>query len=208
MRPQHANFIQSMDIQKIKTVTVYGASSSKIDTRYLLAAYELGKLLAANNINCITGGGKTGMMGAVATGLLESGGKVTGIIPRFMVAEGWLNDDLSEVIITDNMHSRKQMMADKSDACIALPGGIGTFEELMEIITWRQLGLYNKTVVIMNINGYYDALLSLFQKAIDENFMHLKNSEIWNVVSSPEEALTALLNQNQTLFNMRKIAAM
>ena len=193
----------------MKTVTIYGASSSQIDRQYIKMANELGTLLALNGISCITGGGREGMMGAVAKGVLEAGGRVTGIIPQFMVDEGWSNNALSEIIITKNMHERKQLMAEKSDACIALPGGIGTMEELMEIITWRQLSLYNKPVVIFNINGYYNPLLSMLEKAIEEKFLHPRNQEAWNIAHSPEEALSAIAFQkNRSYFNMRSVAAM
>jgi len=191
----------------MKTVTIYGASSSQIDTEYTNIAGELGKLLALNGIDCITGGGSEGMMGAVAKGALESGGRVIGIIPQFMIDEGWGSAILSEIIVTKNMHERKQLMAEKSDACIALPGGIGTMEELMEIITWRQLSLYNKPVIIFNIKGYYDPLLSMMKKAIEEKFMHPKNQEAWDIAYSPEEVLNAIVFQKQSCFNMRSFAA-
>jgi len=193
----------------MKTVTIYGASSSQIDGQYLKMATELGKLLALNGIDCITGGGSEGMMGAVAKGALNAGGRVTGIIPQFMIDEGWGNKALSEIIVTKNMHERKQLMAEKSDACIALPGGIGTIEELMEIITWRQLSLYNKPVVIFNINGYYNPLLSMLEKAIEEKFMHPKSQEAWSIAYSPEEVLNVIaLQSNQLHSNLRSIAAM
>lgn len=192
----------------MKTVTIYGASSSQIDSIYTKIAGELGKLLALNGINCITGGGSMGMMGAIAKGALESGGRVTGIIPQFMVDEGWVNNELSEIIVTKDMHERKQLMAEKSDACIALPGGVGTMEELMEIITWRQLSLYNKPVIIFNINGYYNPLLSMLEKAVEGKFMHPKNKEAWNVACSLEEVLNMMVLPSKSYFNMRSVAAM
>ncbi|MDR0232499.1 MAG: TIGR00730 family Rossman fold protein [Dysgonamonadaceae bacterium] len=192
----------------MKTITIYGASSSQIGEQYTKMANELGKLLAQNGINCITGCGKEGMMGAVAKGALEVGGRVIGIIPQFMVDEGWTNNTLSEIIVTKNMHERKHLMAEKSDACIALPGGVGTMEELMEIITWGQLSLYNKPIIIFNINGYYDPLLSMLKKAVEERFMHPKNQEVWSVAYSPEEVLNVIALQNQSYFNMRSVAAM
>ena len=182
--------------ERMKIVTIYGASSSQIDIQYMKIADELGKLLAQNGINCITGGGSEGMMGAVAKGALESGGCVIGIIPQFMIDEGWGNSALSEIIVTKSMHERKQLMAEKSDACIALPGGIGTMEELMEIITWRQLSLYNKPVVIFNINGYYDPLLFMLKKAVREKFMHVTNREMWNVAYSSDEVLRFITFQD------------
>ncbi len=192
----------------IKTITIYGASSSKIDVRYIKTANELGRLLALNDIECITGGGEYGLMGAVADGALTAGGKVTGIIPQFMIAEGWLYDRLSDFIAVDTMHSRKQLMAQKSDACIALPGGIGTMEELMEMITWKQLGLYNNPIVILNIDGYYDPLLLMLQKSVDEKFMRPEVQGGWIVANSPAEVLKIITEQKHQKPNMRSIAAM
>ena len=171
-------------------------------------ACKLGNLLASNGMTCITGGGAKGMMGAVADGALNAGGQVIGIIPQFMVDEGWSNDALSEIVITKSIHERKELMAQKSDACIALPGGVGTIEELMEIITWRQLSLYEKPIIILNLNGYYDSLLLMLKKAVDEKFMHPKNHEIWNVAYTPEEVLDIITMQQGLHFNMRSVAAM
>ncbi len=194
--------------ERIRTITIYGASSSKVDASYVSATYELGKLLAMSGVNVITGGGGKGLMGAVADGVLENGGKVTGIIPRFMVEEGWLCEYLSETIVVEDMHARKALMAQQSDACIALPGGIGTMEELMEIITWKQLGLYNNPIIILNIGAYYDPLLSMLQKAISEKFMRQEVISAWSVASSPEEVLILITEQKQLQSNLRLIAAM
>ncbi len=196
------------DSFEMKTVTIYGASSSQIDEQYTRIADELGDLLALNGITCITGGGSKGMMGAIADGALRAGGRVIGIIPQFMIDEGWGNNDLSEIIVTKSIHERKQLMAEKSDACIALPGGIGTIEELMEIITWRQLNLYEEPVIIFNINGYYDFLLSMLKKAVDEKFMHPKSYEIWKVAYTPAEVLSILTMQQEPFSNMRSVTAM
>jgi len=155
--------------QKINTITIYASASSRISPVYFNAAAELGKLLAENSITCINGGGIKGLMGAISNAVLENNGKVCGVIPQFMYDNGWVHTEIQEVIITSDMHSRKKTMADKSDACIALPGGLGTLEELLEIITWRQLGLYLKPIVILNTAGYYDNLLAMLDKADKEN---------------------------------------
>ena len=128
-------------MENIKSVCVYCASSTKIDKAYFEAARQLGKLLAEKGINVINGAGCQGLMAAVSDSALEAGGKVTGVIPHFMVEQGWYHHKLTELIVTNDMHERKQRMAALADAVIALPGGYGTFEELLEIITWRQLGL-------------------------------------------------------------------
>jgi uncharacterized protein (TIGR00730 family) len=182
-------------MREIKAITVYAASSAQIPTVYFKAAADLGKRLAENQITCINGAGGNGLMGAVSDAVLENKGKVCGIIPQFMIDKGWIHPAIPEVIATPDMHTRKQLMAQKSDACIALPGGVGTLEELLEIITWRQLGLYKKPVVILNVNGFYDALLSLFDKIDRENFTRQAQNKLWSVAATPEEALKLILTE-------------
>lgn len=176
----------------IKSVCVYSASSTKIDEEYFLAARRLGNLLAQRQMRLINGAGCLGLMCACADACLEQGGQVTGVIPRFMIEEGWHHTGLTELIITEDMHTRKQTMARLSDAAIALPGGCGTLEELLEIITWKQLGIYLNPVIILNINGYYDPLLQMLEKAVDEHFMRPEHQAIWHVAHTPEEALDLL----------------
>ena len=179
--------------QEIKgNVCVFGASSANINMHYLQDARELGQLLAKGGWRCINGGGAVGVMGAVTDGTLDAGGKVTGVIPKFMVDNGWCYDRLEDVIITADMHQRKQMMSDMADAIIALPGGVGTLEELLETLTWRQLGLVQVPVIILNTKGYYDALLAMLQHAIEEGFMKPSHSQLWQVASTPAEAITLL----------------
>jgi uncharacterized protein (TIGR00730 family) len=163
---------------------------------YAASALELGRLMAAKNMACINGAGNRGLMGILSDTILESGGKVTGIIPRFMVEEKWFHPGLTEMIVTEDMHSRKRLMAEKSDGCIALPGGVGTLEELLEIITWKQLGLYLRPVVILNVNHYYDDLLKMFEKASRENFICMERRDIYQVALSPEEAIS-MIEENQ-----------
>jgi uncharacterized protein (TIGR00730 family) len=182
-------------MQNIKTITIYASSSSKISPVYFQAAENLGILLASKQITCVNGGGCNGLMAAVTNAMLENNGTVCGVIPRFMIDNGWLHPAVSEVIVTENMHERKEIMAQKSDACIALPGGVGTLEELLEIITWKQLGLYKKPVIILNINGFYDDLLSLLGRADRENFMHHNQPELWQVASTPEESVDIIFKQ-------------
>lgn len=173
----------------IKTIAVYGASSPAIPAVYKTAAGELGTLLAKRHIRLINGAGKEGVMGACSDACLAGGGKVCGIIPRFMVENGWCREGLSELVITEDMHERKRMMASRSDAAIALPGGCGTLEELSELITWKQLGLYAKPLVILNTNGFYDYLLQSFQRAVNESFMRKEHLQLWQIAGTPEEAL-------------------
>ena len=154
-----------------REVVVYCASSAKIDPLYFDAASELGRLLAENDYTCINGAGKDGLMGALNNAVLEHGGRVRGVIPQFMVDAGWMHTLLTETIITETIHERKAAMVKSADAVIALPGGIGTLEELSEIITWRQLGLYRKPIIILNTNNYYQPLFLFFEKMVSEKFM-------------------------------------
>ena len=179
-------------------VCVFCASSANIDERYLDAARELGGLLAQSGWRCVNGGGAVGLMGAVTDGTLDAGGEVTGVIPKFMVDNGWCYDRLEDVIITADMHQRKHMMSEMADAVIALPGGVGTFEELLETLTWRQLGLVKVPVIILNTLGYYDNLLAMLEHAINEHFMKSSHAGLWQVASTPAEAI-ALLEDNRPI---------
>ena len=183
---------------------IYCASSSDIDAIYVDAATRLGELLAQNNITCINGGGNLGLMGAIIDSVLQHGGKVKGVIPKFMVDSGWGHQHLTEQIVTATMHERKQKMAELSNAVIAMPGGVGTLEELLEIITWKQLGLYKHPIIILNINNYYHSLLEMFDNMIKEGFMHERYRDIWRVVDTPEEAIAALYEQTTWFSHMTK----
>lgn len=190
--------------QEIKgNVCVFCASSANIDERYLLAARELGQRLAEGGWRCVNGGGAVGLMGAVTDGTLDAGGEVTGVIPKFMVDNGWCYDRLEDVIITPDMHQRKQMMSEMADAVIALPGGVGTLEELLETLTWRQLGLVKVPVIILNTLGYYDALLTMLDHAIDEGFMKSSHAALWQVASTPAEAIALLEHPDNVEFESK-----
>ncbi len=190
-----------------KTACVYCASSSKADKVYIDAAYTLGKLLAENDIRCVFGAGKTGLMGSLARGVMDNRGEIIGVIPEFMIAEGWGNEDLTQLKITPTIHSRKETMAQLSDATIAMPGGCGTLEELMEIITWKQLGLFSGAVIILNINNYYTPLIEMLERAVEERFMREEHRAIWQVVTTPQEAIDALNENAEWIKDARKIAA-
>ena len=175
-------------------VCVFCASSADIDPRYLEAARELGSLLASEGWRCVNGGGAVGLMGAVTDGTLDAGGEVTGVIPMFMVDNGCCYDRLEDVVITADMHQRKQMMSEMADAVIAMPGGVGTLEELLETLTWRQLGLVKVPVIILNTLGYYDSLLAMLEHAISEGFMKPSHAQSWQVAATPSEAIALLGN--------------
>ena len=194
-------------MSQIKSICVYSASSTKIDQVYFDAAAELGKQLAQHSIRLINGAGSIGLMSAVADATLANGGEVTGVIPSFMIEQNWHHKGLTKLVEVDSMHERKQLMAELSDAVIALPGGCGTLEELLEIITWKQLGLYLNPIVILNINGFFDPLLQMLDKAIDQNFMRVEHGDIWKVASSPAEALDLIFTTPRWDESIRKFAA-
>lgn len=191
----------------ISSICVYCASSTKINPDYIETARQLGALLAENKIRLIYGGGNMGLMGMVADAVLAGGGEVTGVIPEFMVEQGWHHKGLTDLITVADMHERKQTMAKLSDAVIALPGGVGTLEELLEIITWKQLALYLNPIVIINVRGYYDPLLAMFGKAIEEQFMRPQHGHIWSVANTPLEALDEIRRTPLWDHSIRKFAA-
>lgn len=191
----------------IQSVCVYSASSTKIADCYFQAARELGELLGHHGIRLVNGAGNLGLMRACADACLEAGGQVTGVIPRFMVEQDWQHPGLTELIETEDMHTRKQTMARLSDGVIALPGGCGTLEELLEIITWKQLGLYLNPIVVLNTNGFYDPLLKMLDRAAEEHFMRPAHLDIWKVASTPTEAIDLLYSTPVWDKEIRKFAA-
>lgn len=194
-------------MNKINAVCVYSASSTKIDPVYFDAARQLGALLAQKHIRLINGAGNMGLMSAVSDAVLQSGGEVTGVIPHFMVEQNWHHTGLTELVEVESMHQRKKTMAELSDAVITLPGGCGTLEELLEIITWKQLGLYRNPIVILNIKGYFDPLLQMMDKAMEENFMRRQHGAIWKVAHTPQEAVELIHTTPLWDTSMRKFAA-
>ena len=197
----------AMKMNQINSVCVYSASSTKIDPVYFQAAEELGRLLAEHHIRLINGAGSIGLMCSVADAVLKNGGEVTGVIPHFMVEQNWHHTGLTELVEVESMHERKQKMANLSDGIIALPGGCGTLEELLEIITWKQLGLYLNPIIILNVNEFFDPLLEMLEKAIEENFMRQQHGDIWKVARTPEEAVKLLYETPVWDVSIRKFAA-
>ena len=191
----------------IKNVCVYSASSTKIAKEYFDAAEKLGRLLAEKRINLINGAGCIGLMAATSDAALAAGGTVTGVIPHFMVEQGWHHTGLTQLVEVESMHQRKKTKADLSDAVIALPGGCGTLEELLEIITWKQLGLYLNPIVILNVKNYFDPLLDMLRQAVDENFMRVQHGAIWHVAQTPQEAVELMYTTPLWDASIRKFAA-
>lgn len=175
-------------------VTIYCASSPMVDVCFFEAAQELAALLAQRNTAIVYGAGKIGLMGCIADTAMKNGGSVTGVIPRFMVERDWCHKQLSHLVVTQDMHERKQTMARLGKAAIALPGGCGTLEELLEIITWKQLGLYTHPIIILNTAGYYDPLLQMLQNALEHRFMRDIHARLWHVAQTPREVVDALDN--------------
>ena len=199
-----------MEIQtekKIHSVAIYCSSSNKVRESYMQAAHKLGELLAQAGMRLIYGDGGIGLMAAAADGALNAGGEVLGIIPQFMVDAGWNNPRSTQTIVTQTMHERKATIVQETNAMVALPGGIGTFEELLECLTWKQLGLHSCPVVILNTDGYYDRLLECLDYMIDEQMMRPIHKEMYTVVNEPEEVLPAILSSADWDPNTRRLAA-
>ena len=191
----------------VRSIAVYCASSNKLRPSFVEAAERLGELIAAEGMRLVYGDGGIGLMAAVARGALNNGGEVIGVIPQFMVDQGWNNPNSTQTIITQTMHERKATICDISDAMVALPGGIGTFEELLECLTWKQLGLHQNPVVILNTDGYYDHLLACIDLMVEEQMMRPIHKEMFVVVSQPEEVIPAILNATEWDPNTRRLAA-
>ena len=194
-------------MKDIKSIAVYCASSNKVRASFVEAAETLGAIFASHGIRLVYGDGGIGLMAAVAKGVLDAGGEAIGVIPRFMVEQGWNNPRSTKTIVTETMHERKATICNISDAMVALPGGIGTFEELLECLTWKQLGLHNNPVVILNTDGYYDRLLSCIDLMIEEQMMRPIHKDMYVVVSTPEEVLPAILSGPEWDPSTRRLAA-
>jgi uncharacterized protein (TIGR00730 family) len=158
-------------MSKIKTVCVYCGSGPGTNPRFIEAAIALGKVFAENGIRLVYGGGSIGLMGAVATSVLDHGGAVTGIIPDFLTSRERALTRIQEMIVTPDMHERKRLMFERADAFVALPGGIGTLEELVEQLTWQQLGRHTKPVLLANIDGFWEPLLALLAHMRETEFI-------------------------------------
>lgn len=194
-------------MKNIQSIAVYCASSNKLRPSFVEAAERLGSLIAAEGMRLVYGDGGIGLMAAVARGALSNGGEVIGVIPQFMVDQGWNNPSSTQTIVTQTMHERKATICDISDAMVALPGGIGTFEELLECLTWKQLGLHHNPVVILNTDGYYDRLLACLDLMVEEQMMCPIHKEMFVVVNQPEEVIPAILNAKEWDPNTRRLAA-
>ena len=177
---------------EITSVCVYCASSTGTNETIVAATKELGGLLAERGIRLVYGGGAVGLMGIVADTVLEAGGEVTGIIPVSLFPKEVAHQGCTELITVDSMHERKRLMFDRSDAFIALPGGFGTLEEIAEVTTWGQIGMHDKPVGLLNIDGYWDGLLTFLGRAVDDQLLKEQNNQLLLRATTPVEMLVAL----------------
>lgn len=187
-------------------ISVFAASSSKIPAEFFKVASELGEQIALTGNEVVFGGGGIGLMGALADSALQNGGRVTGVIPEFMVKNGWGHDSIDEMIVTSDMNSRKRKIFEISDAVISLPGGVGTLEELTEAITLKQLGQFNGPIVILNSVGFYNTLLEYFDQLVEQNFMRKEHKNIWHVVDNAKSAVEYVSEYSDWDTNYVKIA--
>ena len=189
------------------SVCIYCASSNAINSVYYQETEKLARLLAQNNVNVKFGGGSSGLMGKIADVYVdENNDNIVGIIPKFMCEEGWQHQQLKQLIVTETMHERKQKMIENVDAAIALPGGIGTLEEVLEALTWKQLGIFLKPILLVNINGYFDPLLIALEHAVSENFMRKEHLQLFTIISSVENILQDIQKNPTYDVSIRKIA--
>lgn len=178
-------------------ICIYGASSNKVDVKYKEAAYEMGELIAKNGFALVFGAGGHGLMGSAAEGAAQYGGEIIGIIPEKLNLPGIVSKHCTKVIVTPTMHVRKETMENSSDAFVALAGGFGTFEELLEVITLKQLGYIDVPIVILNTEGYYDSLISMFNRAVSENFANECYLDLFFVAQTPNEAMGYILSYDK-----------
>ena len=188
------------------TICVFASSSSRIDNKYAIAASNLGILLAKANMDVVYGGGGIGLMGKLADAVLENGGRITGVIPSFMKDEGWDHSEVKEMILTADMGERKKKMFAMADAIIALPGGVGTLEELTEAITLKQLGLFRGPIIILNTLNFYKSLIDFLEHMVSGNFLRYEHKGMWEIADTPEDAITLLIKKQDWLHDPRSIA--
>jgi uncharacterized protein (TIGR00730 family) len=179
---------------KLKRICVFCGSSHGFNTAYEKAAHAMGSALASHKIALVYGGGRVGLMGAVADATLKAGGEVVGVIPKPLATKELAHAGLSKLHVVKTMHERKALMADLSDAFIALPGGYGTLEEFCEVLTWAQLGLHQKPCALLDVRGYFNPLLKLFDHAVDEGFVKPEHRKLVMTGKTSSRLLTALRN--------------
>jgi len=188
------------------TICVFASSSGRIDNEYFMAAASLGRLLAGTGRDVVFGGGGIGLMGALADAVIENNGKITGVIPGFMQEHGWDHKGVTEMIVTTDMGDRKKQMFALADAVVALPGGVGTLEELAEAITLKQLGLFRGAVIVLNTLDFYKPLIEFFNKMVDGQFLRKEHKDIWQIAHYPDEVIEILSCYKPWIHDPRSIA--
>lgn len=188
-------------MNEIKSLCVYCGSSANVSDIYKDAAAQMGKIMAEAGIRLVYGGGKAGTMGIIADSVMKHGGEVTGIIPSHIAGREIQHKGLTELHVVDTMHVRKQMMVDHADAFLVLPGGIGTLDETCEIMTWRQLGIHDKPIIICNINEYWTPFFTMIDKIVEEGYMREDDKRIAIVVKTIEDVLPALKQAPEESFD-------
>ena len=188
------------------TVCIFASSSSKVNSEYAVAASQLGMLLAKANIDVVYGGGGIGLMKKLADAVIENGGRITGVIPSFMKDAGWDHSLVNDMIVTTDMGERKKMMFSLSDGIVALPGGIGTLEELTEAITLKQLGLFKGQIILLNTLDFYRSLIDFFEHMVAGHFLRFEHKGMWDIAGTPEEVLLFLARKSNWTRDPRSIA--
>lgn len=190
-----------------QNVAVYAASSTQIDASFFEVARQLGRGLAEKGLTLVNGAGNMGLMQASADACMEAGGKAIGVIPTFMIEQDWHHKGMTQLIEVPDMHVRKRTIADMTQGAIVLPGGVGTWEEMFEIITWKQLGLYLNPIVIINAGGYYDPIIEMLNRAADGHFMRKEHLAGFQVATNAQEAIDMLLSMPRWDKSVRRFAA-
>lgn len=187
-----------------KIVCVYCGASSRVDQKYKDLAVKVGTDLAKGGWGIVYGGGRVGLMGLTADAAMKAGAHVVGIIPGHIDEREVRNEELSELHVVDTMHERKQMMAERADAFLILPGGLGTMDEFFEITTWKQLGLHDKPIIVLNAYGYWDHMIGLVEHMMKENFMKPGDRALFDVVDDPDDIFTAMDGSPRSVLKTRK----
>lgn len=177
---------------KMRRLCVFCGSKVGTDERYRAAAIDFGKLLVCENIGLVYGGGSIGLMSVIADSVLADGGEVIGVIPASLATAELLHPGVADMRVVSSMHARKALMAELSDAFVAMPGGFGTFEEFFEVVTWSQLGLHRKLTGLLNVGGYYDPLVRLVDHAVQEGFIKPKHRSLLVIEERPDVLLSRL----------------
>jgi hypothetical protein len=188
------------------TICVFASSSSRIDNEYATAASSLGTSLAQAKMDVVYGGGGIGLMGKLADAVLENGGRITGVIPSFMKDEGWDHSAVNKMIITSDMGERKKQMFAMADAIVALPGGVGTLEELTEALTLKQLGLYKGPIIILNTLNFYKSFIDFLEHMVSSHFLRYEHKGMWEIANTTEEVMHLLVKKDGWHQDPRSIA--